>query len=285
MPVHSIPVASIPVGDQVLAMHDDGTGPAVVLLHGIPGSAASWAPVARLLAADHRVLVPDLLGFGTSSRQTDLATLHARGQAEALDRALDELGIERAVMVGHDFGGPVAVLVHAARSDRVSGLVLAATNAFPDTPIPFPIVGVTWPVIGPLVARVLFSRPSLRMMVRQAVVARPIPVDVDAAVGDRGQTRAIRDIFAGSLRRLAELYQPVEAELARVRVPTRVLWGDHDPFFSVSQGERLAAAISGATFQVVPDAGHFLPEERPDEVAAAIRAVVRASADPIARRT
>lgn len=273
MTLHKIPVGH---GDH-LAIHDDGAGPAVVLLHGIPGAAASWTAVARDLVADHRVITPDLLGFGASSRPTDIERLHAAGQAVTLDRALEQLGVDRAVIAGHDFGGPVALLLHRAHPERVAGLLLAATNTFPDTPIPFPIVGVTWPVIGRAMARTLFSRPALRVMTRQAVGAGSCPVDVDAAVGDHAQASAIRSIFTHSLRQLARLYGPVEAELARVEVPAAVLWGDRDPFFPVAQGERLAAALESSSLRVVAHAGHFLPEEQPGVMANAIRALVRAS--------
>jgi pimeloyl-ACP methyl ester carboxylesterase len=273
MTMHTIPVGQ----NDHLAIRDDGAGTAVVLLHGIPGAAASWTAVARDLATDHRVIVPDLLGFGASSRPTDIEKLHAAGQALVLDRALEQLGVDRALVAGHDFGGPVALLLHRARPERVAGLLLAATNTFPDTPIPFPIVAVTWPVIGPVLARALFSRPALRLMTKQAVGVGACPVDIDAAVGDRAQASAIRRIFTHSLRQLAHLYGPIEAELARVDVPAAVLWGDRDPFFPVAQGERLTAALDGSSLDVVAGSGHFLPEEQPGAATNAIRALVRAN--------
>ena len=76
--------------------------------------------------------------------------------------------------------------------------------------------------------------------------------------------------FSASLTRLAELYGPIEQTLSTVSVPTFVAWGDRDPFFSVDQGRRTAHAIAGAQFELLERAGHFLPEERPNEVAALI---------------
>jgi len=263
---HRVPVTN----ERMISISDQGAGPVVVLLHGIPGSAASWAGVATRLAARHRVLVPDLMGFGDSSRSTDVDQLHARGQAEALRLALDALSIDKATFVGHDFGGPVALSLWAGAPERMARLGLLATNAFTDTPIPFPLSTTTWPVVGGLARAALFSAPSLRMMLRQGVGDRRVAIDSIAAVGDRGQARAIATIFSASLTRLAELYGPIERTLSTVSVPTFVAWGDRDPFFSVEQGRRTARAIAGARFELLERAGHFLPEERPDEVAALI---------------
>jgi len=265
----------VPINDgRTLSIHEQGAGPVVVLLHGIPGSAASWADVAKRLAPRHRVLVPDLIGFGESSRSSDARQLHARGQAEALLQALDALSIEQATFVGHDFGGPVALSLWARSPGRMASLVLLATNAFTDTPIPFPLSATTWPLVGGLARAALFSPSSLRMMLRQGLGKPRVRIDAMAAVGDREQARAIATIFSASLTRLAELYGPIEQALSTVSVPAFVAWGDRDPFFSVEQGRRTARAIAGSRFELFEGAGHFLPEERPEEVAALVTGLV-----------
>lgn len=237
-------------------VHRFGTaGPLVVLLHGIPGSAVDWKNVAELLARDHRVMVPDLIGFGRSPRAERIEELWADAQAQALAPLMDE----PAVVAGHDYGGPVALTLYRARPDLFTRLILMATNGFADTPIPLPIRAVTWPLVGPIAERVLMSRPGLRMVGRG-----------HADVGDSAQARATRRIFAAALRELPARYRPIEALLPELGVPVTVLWGDRDPFFTLEQGERLAAAIPRAELRVLNDAGHFLPAERPAEVAAAI---------------
>lgn len=255
---------------RVICFTDQGAGRMVVLLHGIPGSSASWAQVATRLAPRLRVLVPDLIGFGESSRSTDVAELHASGQADALRQALDALSVAKAAFVGHDFGGPVALRLWGQAPERFASLGLLATNAFTDTPIPFPLSATTWPVLGGFARAALFSAPSLRMMLRQGIGAPKITVDPAAAVGDAAQCAAIATIFSSSLLRLAELYGPIEQALSTVSVPTFVAWGDRDPFFSVEQGRRTARAIRGAQFHLLERAGHFLPDERPEEVASLV---------------
>jgi pimeloyl-ACP methyl ester carboxylesterase len=245
----------------------------VLLLHGIPGSAASWQLVAAALPGTLDVIVPDLLGFGASRRPRALDDLHAPAQAAALAGLLDELGIATATLIGHDFGGPIALTLASRRPDSINAVGLLATNAFTDTPIPFPLSLATAPLIGALARRGLFSGLSLRMMLRQGVGGDSTPPDPRTHLGDRDQQRAIATIFAGSLTRLAELYRPVEAALGRIDVPAYVGWGDRDPFFDLAQGERTAAAI-GVGLRVYEGAGHFLPHERPLDVAADIVALV-----------
>lgn len=250
-----------------------GSGPSVLLLHGIPGSAASWEPVATRLPDTFDVIVPDLLGFGDSNRPRSLEELHARGQAGALADLLAELGVDRVSVIGHDFGGPIALMLNAGSPGLIDGLGLLATNAFTDTPIPFPLSLTTAPLVGPLAQRALFSGPSLRMMLRQGIGRGSTPLDPRTHVGDRDQQRAIATIFAGSLTRLTELYEPVEAALDAVDVPAFVGWGDRDPFFDLAQGERTAEAI-GVELHVYEGAGHFLPHERPNDVVAEIVGLV-----------
>lgn len=238
-----------------------------VLLHGIPGCASSWRLVTEHLGSEHTVVAPDLLGFGDHLRSYDSDGLLAPAQAAAVVKMLDERAIGDAVLVGHDFGGPVAAHVAASVPERIAGLALFATNALPDTPIPFPLATVTLPVIGSLLSRALFSRPSLSLMLRQGVATPQVSLDASTYIGDARQRTAIATIFRNSLCRLAELYQPVSDALRNVAVPTIVGWGDHDPFFPVSIGQRTADLIPGARFKIYEGAGHFLPEERPADVA------------------
>lgn len=262
-----------------LALTRQGEGDVVLLLHGIPGSGSSWGPVADQLAGRAAVLVPDLLGFGGSDRPKDLATLHAAGQAQALNDALDVLGVDTITVVGHDLGGPVGLMLAELHPSRVTRLGLLATNAFTDTPIPFPLSLLSWPVIGSFLGPALFSRASLAMML-YAGTGRPRPrLERESHLGDARQASAIRTLFEGSLRHLDELYAPVQKQLKRWSGPAFVAWGDRDPFFPVAQGRRTADAL-GAPLVLLPGAGHFLPEERPEEVAAEIATLLHAPAAP-----
>jgi pimeloyl-ACP methyl ester carboxylesterase len=242
-------------------------GDVVVLVHGIPGVGRGWRDVAAALPDGVEVIVPDLIGFGDSV-SPERATIEALGpapQALALANLLDEIGVRDAVLVGHDFGGPISILLAERRPDLVAGLLVLSANAFPDTPIPFPLWLVTVPLVGGLAARSLFSRPSLAMMLRRGVGTGP-PPDSSVNIGDRRQQQAIATIFSGALRRLDELYAPVETALRGLDIPVAVGWGDKDPFFPLTQARRTAEAARGK-LRVYEGAGHFLPHERPVDIA------------------
>lgn len=261
-----------------LALSEAGAGAPVVLVHGIPGSSETWRAVGELLAGEHRVATADLLGFGASSRPASASSLQAPAQAEALAAALDRTRIRAATLVGHDFGGPVAAHLAATRPDLVGGLVWISGNAFPDTPVPFPLSLTRSPLLGRLAESVLLSRPALRLMLRRA--ARDGRVAPRPAIGDRSQARSIRSIFASALRELDERYAPVAAALSGLAVPAAVVWGDRDPFFPVEQARRTARLIPGAELVLLEGVGHFPPEERPREVAeVAARIAGRAGRD------
>jgi len=241
---------------------------AFLLIHGIPGSSATWNGVSTLLREHHDVLVPDLLGFGAETIPDVPDALLAPNQARHLLEVLDHAGVDQVVVVGHDFGGPVAAHLVAAAPERVAALALFATNAFPDTPIPFPLSTLKLPFVGVVAERLLFSRPSLAMMVRRGVGRPRQRFDLDRYIGDARRQATIATIFATSLRRLRELYTPVEAALRSATVPAIVGWGDRDPFFPLSVGQRTADLLPHAQFRLYEGAGHFLPDERPVQLAA-----------------
>jgi pimeloyl-ACP methyl ester carboxylesterase len=251
-----------------LAYRRSGSGPTVVLLHGIPGQGRAWARVEAALDGSFDVVTPDLVGFGASDGPTS-PTIDAVGpaaQAAGVAALLDDVGVRGATVVGHDFGAPVGALLAVGRPDLVAALSLLSGNMFPDTPIPFPLSLANAPMLGWLFSRLLFSAPSLRLMLRQGTGPGSPPPDADVYLGDRRQRRTIAAIFSEALSSLPELYAPVAAALESVEVPVLVGWGDRDPFFPVEQAERTAAAANGR-LRIFEGVGHFLPHECPTELA------------------
>lgn len=252
-------------GPEELAVRVVGDGPPVLLVHGIPGSSGSWVEVVPgLVEAGHQVLVPDLLGFGASSRPGTVEGLWLGAQSRALAAALKALAGGPALVSGHDYGAPISVDLARRAPARVSGLVLASGNLFTDTPIPLPLRSLRLPFLGTVAARAALSGPSLRLMLRFGS-GRPRPsLDPRVYLGNRRQQAAIRAIFTTALRQLESRYAEVEEALPELGKPVVVLWGDRDPFFSLKEGRRAASAIPEAELRVAEGAGHFLPAERPD---------------------
>jgi pimeloyl-ACP methyl ester carboxylesterase len=214
------------------------------------------------------------LGFGESSEPS--GALHAAGQAEMLV-ALIRQELRRPVhVVGFDFGGPTAVLLYARAPELLASLTLAATNVFTDTDVPLPLRSVRLPLLGDLFGRLFFGRLGLSALWLNAV-SRKDRLGFWRFREPLRFPRGVvwtRRIFQSSLRNLETLYAPVEATLPTFRIPCAVLWGGRDPFFPLAVGERTAASIPNARFVSFASCGHFLPEEEPEGVAAAISALV-----------
>jgi pimeloyl-ACP methyl ester carboxylesterase len=269
----------IPVGrSEVVADVWDGRGPRVLLVHGIPGWRGTWREVARRLAPAFSVVAPDLLGFGSSGPAPRGA--HARAHAEALAALLDALGWGEVHVAACDFGGPTAVTLAALRPGRVRSLVLAATNLFPDTPVPLPLRLARVPALGPAAFRLAFGRAGLAAMWWAACGDRrayPLARHRETLASDAG-VASTRRILLASLRDLPALYGPVERAARLMALPAAVVWGDRDPFFPVAVGARTAGALR-APLLLLRGCGHFVPEERPDELARAVRDTIARAGD------
>ena len=246
-----------------------GAGEPVVFLHGFPTSGHLWNDVIPLMPAGHRLVVVDLLGYGRSD-PPEHRPLSLRAHADRIIALLDALGIDRACIVGHDLGGGVAQSMAVHAPARVARLALVDSVAF-----------TGWPSRDVRVARALLR------LVRDAVPAWVLAVlRADLERGYEDPARAAHSIErfvrpfespAGRavLMRHLQALDPQETRslaqrLGEIAVPTAVLWGAHDRFLPLKLGKRLAAAIPGATFQVISGARHFSPEDEPRAVADAI---------------
>lgn len=253
-----------------------------LLLHGWPQDGSSWGAVAPILAAaGYRVVCPDLKGFGRSDaprRGYDPATL-----ADEVSQLIQGLGARKALLVGHDWGGAVALSTAFRHPGRVHALVTASS--------PFRQVDLTaaWHIpllnlpIAPQVAFKLASGPLTRATIRYASVVRePFTDDAIARYADavraaptgwlayyrRLSRRAVLDWSMQRLRsRAAFLREPDEPH--RLRVPAVVVWGEEDrvtPFALATQvGADLGVEVVG-----VPGVGHFVHEEAPEAFARAV---------------
>src|SRR5690606_8671206 len=109
---------------------DEGSGPAILFVHGTPSWSFEWRALVRELARDHRCIAPDHIGFGLSDKPQAWSYRLADHTAN-LERLVDQLGIERATLVVHDFGGPIALPLVWRRAGLVERIVLANTWLWP----------------------------------------------------------------------------------------------------------------------------------------------------------
>ena len=259
-------------------------GPTVVLLHGNPTWGFLWRKVVAALAdAPLRLVVPDLIGLGLSDKPRDAAAHQLSAHATWLGRLLDEVAPGPLCFAGQDWGGPIGLVALAARPGRLRGLVLANTVAGPPRP-----------GFRPTAFHRLARLPLLAPALFQGL-GFPLPV-LTLAQGDRasivGRTALA---YAWPLRHLRERVAPLalarmvpdgpdhvsvpalrqaEALVTSFGGPIELVWGTRDPVLG-SVVRHLERALPAARVTRTA-AGHFLQEEVPDELAAAIRRVAAA---------
>ena len=244
----------------------------LVLLHGQPGSPADWQQVAGRLPAQLHAVAPDRPGYGSSQ-------LPAGGFAANARAVLDELdsrGITRAVLVGHSYGGGVALSAASLAPGRVAAVVLLASVG------PGCVTGwdrlLAAPGAGQLCALVAWRLTPWMARARLAGIARrrgrPLRPDEhanwqvwgDADRGYRPQWRTFLTEQRALLRELGAL----EHAIASVRAPVLVLADPKDTVVPFETARRLARALPDAHLQLVQGAGHHLPRRAPEAVADAI---------------
>jgi pimeloyl-ACP methyl ester carboxylesterase len=255
-----------------------GAGPAVALIHGQPGSAADWARLVPLVSGDHAVIVPDRPGYG---RTAGAATGFA-GNAAALVETFGRLdvGSEGAVLVGHSWGGGVALAAAINHPRHVKGLVLVA-SVRPGESLGWVDRMLAARGIGDALAAITIGSTALvlrnhrvRALVERRLDGRARDV-IRALEGVTGaQTRApVWRSFVVEQRRLFDELGGLEPSLRNIQVPTVVLSGGADRIVPSAVGARLAAAIPNAVHRVVPGAHHLLPFDHPSEIQSAIKEV------------
>jgi pimeloyl-ACP methyl ester carboxylesterase len=253
-----------------------GEGVPVVLIHGIPTSPRLWRHVLPRIGAG-RCLAWEMVGYGRSISEGEGRDISVRRQAEYLLRWMRELGVDAAVLVGHDLGGGVAQIAAVHRPDACLGLVLVDSISHDSWPIA-PVRAMR--AAGEAVRRLpdVAMGPMFRALVR---LGHDAP-----GLGDRS-ARAHWEPYAGrgageAFVRQADALRTADTlevggRLGEIRVPTRVVWGGRDPFQPVAYGERLARELDAPLVRI--DGGrHFTPEDHPDVVAGAIGEVVDAAA-------
>lgn len=232
----------------------------VVLCHGTPWSAASWMPVARALAAHHRVFLWDMPGYGASIgdtwQQVDLGR-----QSRRLAALLDLWDLERPHVLAHDIGGAVALGAHLLEGCGYTSLYLLDIVTLPP-----------------------WGSPFFRLVAEHEAVFAALPATLHAAVvreyiaGAGGET--LNPAWVDKLarpwctpagqrafyRQIAQVSRddtaPIVSRLGRTRCPVRIGWGELDPWIPVAQAAELATCLPGpvgvATF---PGAGHLVQME------------------------
>jgi pimeloyl-ACP methyl ester carboxylesterase len=261
---------TITVFGQSIHYFDVGSGPVVVLLHGLGSRKDDWLPVLEPMGQKYRLLVPDQIGFGKSDKP--LLDYSVQTYVDFLNEFLRQLKVEKASLVGESLGGWIAALYVAeigggAHLVPVEKLVLVdAAGLKQDQPIPD------------------LNPSSLAAMrgVLEAVFYDTSWVNEDALRRIFTDKLAVKDSytvrsFLGNPTREKER---LDDRLASIKAPTLVVWGKQDKLLPIASGERYAAGIAGAKMVSFDKCGHVPAVEKTEEFLAAVMPFLGGGAGP-----
>lgn len=250
-----------------LFYQEEGSGRPLLLIHGFGTSTYTWRRVAPELATNHRVIAVDLKGFGQSDKPMD-ERYSVFDQAELLAQLIEDRNLRDLTLVGHSFGGGVALLLALEADQRLKGrisrLVLLNTLAYPQNmPVFFRMLNMPFfsHVGVRMVPPAVQTRVALKIAYHDDSKIDDSEVEVYAgplktAAGKHAIIQSARQIVPEDLDALAERYKSIA-------LPTLILWCDHDRIVPLEVGLKLRRTLPNSTLRLIEGCGHMPQEEQP----------------------
>lgn len=259
------------VGGLRFNYQDHGSGPPIVLIHGVAGSATDWnGLVPPLVEAGHRVICVETRGAGYSDRphpdDYSVWTL-----AREVARFLRRIRVTGVTVVGNSLGGAIALALARKAPRAVSRLVLLDAVAYSGS-MPLVVSGLRVPALPGLLARVMPPRPLVGFVL-SCLGGDPSWVSRDLVAEyahEMSLPNRVLTMFAMLRAVVRSDPRHFEREIPRVARPTLIVWGERDPVFPLRDAERLHREIDGSKLVVLPGRGHMPNLEAPAEVAEAV---------------
>jgi pimeloyl-ACP methyl ester carboxylesterase len=255
-----------------IAVRDEGEGETLLLIHGMAGSSQTWRAILPQLAKKYRVIAPDLLGHGQSSKPRTDYSLGAF--AVGLRDLLDELEVESATVVGQSLGGGIAMQFLYQHPDYCRRLVLISSGGLgPDVGLVLRLLAapgaeLVMPVIAP--PPVLRAGNSVRTWLSSLGLRSPRGAEIWNAYSSFAD-RQTRDAFLRTLRSVVDYRGQSVSALNRLNLrddlPVLAIWGEQDAIIPVDHAYSALETRPNSRLEVLPDVGHFAQVEAPTEVA------------------
>lgn len=304
------PNRTVSTNGITMALRDEGSGPAVVLCHGFPELAYSWRhQVPALAAAGYRALAPDQRGYGETDRPDDVTSYDIHHLTGDLVGMLDALDVEKAVFVGHDWGGLIVWMMPLLHPTRTAGVVGVNTPYFQRGPMA--PIGMFRAIFGENYYVVHFQQPGvadagLARDVRRTFAQlgqRGVPIaEVEAAIAREGRMLNMVEMVAREERLGAPLLTDAELQVfvdayeksgftgginwyrnmdrnwettaqldgARITVPSLMITAEWDFVLRPEMAEPMRGYCDDLEITMIPQCGHWTQQEKPAETSAVL---------------
>jgi pimeloyl-ACP methyl ester carboxylesterase len=250
-----------------LTYRELGSGPPVLLLHGWPTSSFLWREVMVPIARSNRVLALDMPGFGGSDKPVDVRYDFEYFES-ALDGFLERLGVDDVALAGHDLGGPVGVHWALKNSDRVTKLALLNTLLYPE--FSDAVLEFVQMLMDPEQRDKVTSPEGLEEAMRLGLADESnLTEEVLSGVRDPFQTEESREALAkAGIELRVEGFAEIGRGLGSLRMPVRIVYGAGDRILPdvAETMARVKKDLPQAEVTALPNRGHFVQEESPEEV-------------------
>jgi pimeloyl-ACP methyl ester carboxylesterase len=256
----------VEIGGRQVHVLQAGRGEPVVLLHGFGASTYCWRNVLPTLARFYRVIAPDLYGFGATERPRDFQSYTRDGQAALVLALLDNLGIERAHLVGHSYGGAISLWLADRHPERLRSLVLvdSAAPTYPNDRRSR--IARLKPLAWLFLHGMALTPWSVKKALEQSIADRRLVTpELVRAYLEPLRVEGVDAAFNGLTAPLRAADGP-EVDLGRLRLPTLAVWGSEDRLIAVADGKREVLRMPRGTFVELSGIGHMPMEECPEEL-------------------
>ena len=266
---------TIALTDGNLSYVDEGSGEALLFVHGTPTWSFEYRHLIKNLAKRYRCIAPDHLGFGLSGRPAGFA-YSPEAHAVVLREFVDRLGLERFTLIVHDFGGPIGLPLAVDQPSRVARVIVMNTWAWPLDDDPKMARGAR--LIGGAIGRFLYrhANASLKVIMPSAYgdkskLTAAIHAQYLNVFRERDARVQVLHTLAKSLLGSRAHYQLLLDRIGALRrMPVLIIWGMKDSAFQPYQLDRWRSLLPNAVVEPIAGAGHWPHEEEPAAVIAAM---------------
>ena len=240
-----------------------GSGPPLVCVHGTPWSSFSLRHLIDNLSQDYTVYFYDLIGYGQSSMQPGDVSLGI--QNEILNQLLDHWGLEKPIILGHDFGGATILRTHLLNKRQFDKIVLIDPVAVSPWGSPFFRHVNTYEAAFSGVPDYIHEaivKAYVKTAAYTAIDNTTLDGIIEPWIKDNGKEAFYRQIAQADSRYTDE----VQVLYPTISLPVLILWGSKDSWIPVSKGKELNRLIPGSILKLIHDAGHLVIEEKPNQL-------------------